>query len=421
MASARNMEGATMAKSFKTPFADLLPPLSTDEFSALKASIAVDGVRAPVFLDEDENVLDGHNRLRIDPDAPRKIIRGLTEAEKRAFVFQANLARRNLSPSQKKEAAARMRKVANDLRSEDPKKNTQARVAMLLGVTRQAVSLWWGDATNASACNGCVPRPDARVKLPPEHKPVIAQRVAKGETQEQVAADYGVSRQAVSKVVKQEAKQIAAKQAVERAAENRGTDFCGVHLGDFRGVGDCVADESVDLIFTDPPYDESAVSLYGDLAEFAARVLRPGGWCLAYSGQSFLPAVLPAMSAHLEYGWTFAITHSGGDLRFRKFKLQNKWKPIVGFFKPPLGVWWDWFPDLATGGREKTAHEWQQALGEAEHFIDALSPKAGLICDPFCGGGTTCVAAKSLKRNWVAFEIEERHVKIARKRIEDSR
>ena len=63
----------------------------------------------------------------------------------------------------------------------------------------------------------------------------------------------------------------------------------------------------------------------------------------------------------LEYGWTFAILHKGGDLRFRKFKLWNGWKPVISFYKPPLKVTWDWFKDVTSGGKEKDEHEWQQA------------------------------------------------------------
>jgi len=48
--------------------------------------------------------------------------------------------------------------------AENPKANTQAVVARKLGVTQQAVSLWWG--TNTSACNAS--RPDARVTVPPK-------------------------------------------------------------------------------------------------------------------------------------------------------------------------------------------------------------------------------------------------------------
>ena len=70
------------------------------------------------------------------------------------------------------------------LRAENAKKNTQARVAMLLGVSRECVSKWFtppkkagndGTSTNTSATlAGTAPPPDARVKVDPVHKPVIA-------------------------------------------------------------------------------------------------------------------------------------------------------------------------------------------------------------------------------------------------------
>jgi len=97
------------------------------------------------------------------------------------IVHNEVMGRRNLSPAQKKEAHRKMKEVARALREEDPKKNTQARVAKLLGVARQTVTDWLapkGSATNAGSGNGC-PCPDARVKVNPAQKPVIAERVAK--------------------------------------------------------------------------------------------------------------------------------------------------------------------------------------------------------------------------------------------------
>ncbi|KKL23965.1 hypothetical protein LCGC14_2420110, partial [marine sediment metagenome] len=46
--------------------------------------------------------------------------------------------------------------------------------------------------------------------------------------------------------------------------------------GDFREVL-ALPKNSVDFIFTDPPYDEESIPLYGDLAKLGARVLKPGG------------------------------------------------------------------------------------------------------------------------------------------------
>lgn len=193
-------------------------------------------------------------------------------------------------------------------------------------------------------------------------------------------------------------------------------DLAGIHQGDFRVLGTMVGDETVDLIFTDPPYDEDSVKLYGDLAAFAARVLRPGGWCLAYTGQSFLPDVLQEMKAHLTYGWTFAVKIKECR-RIFKFKLNNNWKPIVGFYKPPLQLWWINMPDMVNGEKEKSEHEWQQPEIHASHFMSYLSPEGGLICDPMTGSGTTCAAAKQLRRQWIGFESDRAAVDSARARL----
>jgi site-specific DNA-methyltransferase (adenine-specific) len=248
----------------------------------------------------------------------------------------------------------------------------------------------------------------------PQGKENIFERVNAGERQEQVAADFGLSQPSVSKIVTAERKKAEAKKEREEQASKIVGD-CGVVHSDFRKSD--LAD-SIDLIFTDPPYDDEAMALYADLARFAARALRPGGWLLTYSGQAHLPHVMDAMRVDgLIYGWTFCVLHSGGDLRFRKFKIQNGWKPLIGFYRPPLAATWDWFKDVVTGGKEKESHEWQQSEAEAGHFIERLSAPGGFVCDPFCGSGTTLAAAKALERRWIGFEIEAEHVKTARVRV----
>ena len=85
----------------------------------------------------------------------------------------------------------------------------------------------------------------------------------------------------------------------------------GGHIltGPASGLWDRLTDDSVDLFLTDPPYSE--IGRYRELAELAASKLKPGGLCLAYCGQWYLPQVLEAMSQRLSYYWTFAIHFDG--------------------------------------------------------------------------------------------------------------
>lgn len=48
------------------------------------------------------------------------------------------------------------------------------------------------------------------------------------------------------------------------------------------------------------------------------------------------------------------------------------------------------------------------------HFIKAHSNPGDTVLDPFCGRGTTCMAAQLLGRKWIGFELEEKYVKLSK-------
>ncbi|UCH58204.1 MAG: methyltransferase domain-containing protein, partial [Candidatus Bathyarchaeota archaeon] len=41
------------------------------------------------------------------------------------------------------------------------------------------------------------------------------------------------------------------------------------------------------------------------------------------------------------------------------------------------------------------------------------------VLDPFCGSGTTCIAALKTRRHYLGFDINPDYVDLARRRIED--
>lgn len=227
--------------------------------------------------------------------------------------------------------------------------------------------------------------------------------------------DFSCKR-AVADIRERQAEKKKSHEKAEAIKRRKSVD--GLYLGDFRKIGDKIPDASVDLIFTDPPYDRKAIELFDGLGEFAARVLRPGGSLIAYIGQIQLPDAVADLSKHLRYWWTCSCYHSGPTLlRMNEYGIVNGWKPMLWFVKETRGDKTTFVNDVATGSREKSHHEWQQSEAEARYFIELLTEKDGFVVDPFCGGGTTPAACIGLGRKWAAFEIDEANLARASERI----
>ncbi|MBI4785673.1 MAG: site-specific DNA-methyltransferase [Chloroflexi bacterium] len=53
-------------------------------------------------------------------------------------------------------------------------------------------------------------------------------------------------------------------------------------------------------------------------------------------------------------------------------------------------------------------------------FVQCFCPPNGIVLDPFMGSGSTAVAAKRLKRNYIGFEISAEYCEIAKERLEQT-
>ncbi len=63
-------------------------------------------------------------------------------------------------------------------------------------------------------------------------------------------------------------------------------------------------------------------------------------------------------------------------------------------------------------------HPTQKSLALMIWCVNNYSKPNDLILDPFCGSGTTCVAAKMLGRRYIGIDISEKYCEIARQRLE---
>ena len=193
-----------------------------------------------------------------------------------------------------------------------------------------------------------------------------------------------------------------------------------IRLGDFYERSFEIKTDSVDLIFTDPPYDDESISSFERMGEVAARILKPGGSLVTYCGHRQIFAAGEMLSKHLRFWQPLCCLHTGsGQLaRLTEYGVIVRFKPMLWFVKGTRSDKQTFVENVvASGGAEKDWHEWQQTESDAAYFIDALSPIGGLVVDFFAGGGTTIVAAKRLGRIGLGFEIDLKHFRSAMKRI----
>jgi 16S rRNA G966 N2-methylase RsmD len=398
-------------------FKDLIPPLQPDEREQLERNILAEGCRDPLSV-WDGVLIDGHNRYEICTkhgigfDIHQVVFEDRSHAIE--WIIRNQFGRRNLAAFDRVNLCERLDEVlkarGKKLMSECGKKG--------------------GRGNKLEKGSEESPNPlDRREEVASAAK-VSSNTVSKVKRINQAAKEGKVSQEVIQKIrtgdtsinrVVRDLKEAATKERIEvikaeAVAKLKQVDE--IHLGDFREIGDRIPDNSVDLIFTDPPYDRAAIKLFDGLGEFANRVLRPGGSLVFYLGQIQLPEAIRILSTHLRYWWCCSCYHSGTTLlRMNEYGIVNGWKPMLWFVKETRGDKETFINDVATGTKEKSHHEWQQSESEALYFIEKLTKPGDLVVDPFCGGGTTPAVCEKVNRKWLAFEIDSANYARSCKRI----
>lgn len=82
----------------------------------------------------------------------------------------------------------------------------------------------------------------------------------------------------------------------------------------------------------------------------------------------------------------------------------------------PLTDVWD-LPFLNPKATERTGYPTQKPLHLMERLIQLTTNEGDIVLDPFCGSGTTLVAAKLLNRKYIGIDISEDALELTRQRL----
>lgn len=205
--------------------------------------------------------------------------------------------------------------------------------------------------------------------------------------------------------------------------------FDEIHQGDARELSKRIPDDSVDMIFTDPPYSKAFIPLYGWLCNEAMRILKPGGFCCFIAASLYLDRIFSMASASgLSYYLKIETLNTLDAPIIWPRKVLNRSKPILMWTKGKGEIVVPNMSSIYNGqGPDKRFHNWGQDEGSARFVISyALGDGEGkkykhkrpaVLLEPFCGGGATLEACKALGVNFVAFELDPKAAEISRQRM----
>ena len=201
------------------------------------------------------------------------------------------------------------------------------------------------------------------------------------------------------------------------------SELFDLQFGKMETLGENIPDNSIDLIFTDPPYNEASLSLYADLAKLADRVLKPGGSLVTFVGHYALFKIndLIQDNSNLVYHWQIIVKHNGSKSRIHARHIWPYYKPLLWYYKPDIDGKLTIYQDVAdlieSKAVSKDTHKWEQSTIEAEHMIKPLTVEGNVILDPFMGSGTTGEAALNLNRRFIGIEVDKNHYSKSKKRL----
>jgi SAM-dependent methyltransferase len=175
---------------------------------------------------------------------------------------------------------------------------------------------------------------------------------------------------------------------------------------------------SVRAIITDLPYEGTWHHNLPDFAEWACRVLQPGGILATFYGQAWLPRLLAELDKRLYWQWLFIEPWCGGYPLMGRW-VNSRYAPVVVYCNEPTMHLRRNVDDVLPASRkERDCHEHQKSLASVQHLVQAFSGEEGdLVADCCSGGWTTALACHETRRRFVGSDNRPDCLDVARKRF----
>ena len=214
-------------------------------------------------------------------------------------------------------------------------------------------------------------------------------------------------------------------------------DFIGkVIQGDCLEVMKQMPDKCIDLVLTDPPYgvdymggqnevkreklaNDKEANVYKELFPEIYRVLKNEGSAYVFYANGKENDVFPyiCFDKYQVLIWNKINTGYGA----MNARYHHRYEPFLYLTKKSPTKWnggtterdlWD-----ITKYEGNEFHPTQKPTNLIARMIKNSSNEGDIVLDPFLGSGTTAVACKQLKRNFIGIELSQKYCDIANQRL----
>lgn len=404
------------------------------DIDSLSESISTVGLMQPIVINENDELIDGERRIKAYIRLGRSAIPFYRVDLKEIVLgeFHANTNKKDFTTSERVAISSAVeellrqhsRGVGRPRSNQKSEKDTDRDTELISESTKEGSEN--NNKVNLTIFSGRVKDNLSRYlgvsrNTLEKEKKIINAAGQNPECFEELRKKVDLKKISVDKAFLEIHKQLKKAQILASVKNMTNTAIDNITLlkGDFREQSKLIPNNSIDLIFTDPPYAAEYIPLYSDLAVIGHNALREGGSLVTYVGHYAIPEVIEMMeSTGLTYWWTIAVVLSGSFAKHYPKQVTIKWKPLLWFVKGNKLSTTDFLSDIIKSDTpSKASFEWEQSTIEAEHVISRLTIEGQTVCDPMMGSGTTGVAAIGLHRKFIGIEIDSDRFIVAKSRI----